>query len=57
MKNLGSIALLLAAAATQVATLPTVEGSYPQIRAINDAEPHVWARVPKKNKNNGAGKT
>lgn len=47
MKNFGSIVLLLAAAATQVATLPAVEAPYNQIRAKADEAHEIYARVPK----------
>lgn len=57
MKNFGSIILLLAAAATQVASLPTAEvAHYQQIRAASDIAHEIYARVPKKNKDKDAGK-
>lgn len=53
MKNLGSIILLLAAAASQVASLPTGEVARHQIRAANDVSHEIYARVPKKDKDAG----
>lgn len=47
--------MILAAAATQVASLPATGVAHNQIRAANDAAHEIYARVPKKNK--GAGKT
>lgn len=57
MKNLGSIILLLAAAASQVASLPTGEVAHHQIRAANDIAHEIYARVPKKNKDAGKNRT
>lgn len=54
MKNLGSIVLLLAAAASHVASLPTADVAHNEIRAANDAAHAIYARVPKKNKGKDA---